>query len=59
MENNQFDNRIEGCSPLALKMYGFQCALLKRYFGDIIIGDITTGNVESILGEICRTNKTI
>lgn len=50
-EKYQFDKRIEGYSPLTLKMYGFQCNLLKRYFGDVIMGDITTENLKQYLGE--------
>ncbi|AOV07073.1 tyrosine-type recombinase/integrase [Sporosarcina ureilytica] len=50
-EKYQFDKRIEGYSPLTLKMYGFQCNLLKRYFGDVIMGDITTENLKKYLGE--------
>ncbi|MBU8567950.1 tyrosine-type recombinase/integrase [Virgibacillus pantothenticus] len=45
------DKRIEGYSSLTLKMYGFQCNLLKRYFGDIRIGDITTDNLKQYLVE--------
>lgn len=50
-EKYQSDKRIEGYSPLTLKMYGFQCDLLKRYFGNIIMGDITTENLKQYLGE--------
>ncbi|MFS0751658.1 tyrosine-type recombinase/integrase [Oceanobacillus sp. 1P07AA] len=45
------DKRIEGYSSLTLKMYGFQCNLLKRYFGDIRICDITTENLKQYLVE--------
>lgn len=50
-EKYQSDKKIEGYSPLTLKMYGFQCNLLKRYFGDIGMGDITTENLKQYLGE--------
>ncbi|MEI3611490.1 hypothetical protein [Pseudogracilibacillus sp. SO30301A] len=39
-EKYQSDKKIEGYSPLTLKMYGFQCDLLKRYFGDIRMSEI-------------------
>ena len=45
-EKYQFDKKIEGYSPLTLKMYGFQCDLLRRYLGDTIVGDITTENLK-------------
>ncbi|CAM3295858.1 Core-binding (CB) domain-containing protein [Filibacter tadaridae] len=41
-----FDKKIEGYSPLTLKMYGFQFNLLKRYFGDVTVIDITIGNLK-------------
>lgn len=50
-ESYQSDKRIEGYSPLTLKMYGFQCDLLKRYLGDIKVSDITTENLKQYLGE--------
>ncbi|SFB36475.1 hypothetical protein SAMN04488072_11959 [Lentibacillus halodurans] len=50
-ENYQSDKRIEGYSLLTLKMYGFQCELLQRYFGDIRMNDITTENLKQYLGE--------
>ncbi|GGK06204.1 hypothetical protein GCM10007063_30870 [Lentibacillus kapialis] len=36
----QSDKKIEGYYPLTLKMYGFQCDLLKRYFGNIRMCDM-------------------
>ncbi|WP_440897140.1 tyrosine-type recombinase/integrase [Amphibacillus sp. Q70] len=50
-EKYHSDKRIEGYSSLTLKVYGFQCNLLKRYFGDIGIGDITTENLKQYLVE--------
>lgn len=50
-EKYKSDKRIEGYSPLTLKMYGFQCNLLKRYFGNIEMGDYTTENLKQYLGE--------
>jgi|SRR5690625_739549 len=50
-EKYQSDKRIEGYSPLTLKMYGFQRDLLQRYFGDIRMSDITTENLKQYLGE--------
>ncbi|WP_404457166.1 tyrosine-type recombinase/integrase [Oceanobacillus kapialis] len=50
-EKYHSDKRIEGYSSLTLKVYGFQCNLLKRYFGDIRIGDITTENLKQYLVE--------
>ncbi|MFD2761804.1 tyrosine-type recombinase/integrase [Lentibacillus juripiscarius] len=47
----QSDKKIEGYSPLTLKMYAFQCDLLKRYFGNIRMCDITTENLKQYLGE--------
>ncbi|MDM5207640.1 tyrosine-type recombinase/integrase [Cytobacillus kochii] len=52
------DKRIEGYSSLTLKMYGFQSNLLKRYFGDIRIGDITTENLKQYLVEAGEHLKT-
>lgn len=34
-EKYQSDKKIEGYSPLTLKMYGFQYKLLKRYLGNL------------------------
>lgn len=50
-EKYQSDKRIEGYSPLTLKMYGFQCNLLKRYFDDIRMSELTTENLKQYLGE--------
>lgn len=50
-EKYKSDKRIEGYSPLTLKMYGFQCNLLKRHFGNIEMGDYTTENLKQYLGE--------
>ncbi|SDJ32836.1 hypothetical protein [Natribacillus halophilus] len=50
-EKYQSDKRIEGYSPLTLKMYGFQCDLLRRYFGDTLMGDLTTENLKQYLIE--------
>lgn len=48
-EKYRSDKRIEGYSSLTLKMYGFQCNLLKRYFGDIRIVDVTTNDLKQYL----------
>ncbi|WP_432352520.1 hypothetical protein [Sporosarcina sp. A2] len=37
----QADKKIEGFSPLTLKMYGFQFNLLTRYFGDVRMSELT------------------
>lgn len=50
-EKYQFDKRIEGYSPLTLKMYGFQCNLLRRYLGDIPMDEITTDDLKQYLGK--------
>ncbi len=50
-EKYQSDKKIEGYSPLTLKMYGFQRDLLQRYFGDIRMSDTTTENLKQYLGE--------
>lgn len=41
-EKYQSDKKIEGYSPLTLKMYGFQYNLIKRFLGDIKMSKITT-----------------
>lgn len=56
-ENYQSDKRIEGYSSLTLKMYGFQCNLLKRYFGDSGMDDITTEDLKLYLGEAAEYLK--
>jgi len=48
-EKYRSDKRIEGYSSLTLKTYGFQCNLLKRYFGDIRIVDVTTNDLKQYL----------
>ena len=45
------DKRIEGFSPLTLKMYGSQYGLLQRYFGDVYMQDITTDDLKLYLVE--------
>lgn len=40
-EKYQSDKIIEGYSLLTIKMYGFQCDLLKRYFGDRIYAHLS------------------
>lgn len=47
----QSDKKIEGFSPLTLKMYGFQYGLLQRYFGDVYMEDITTDDLKRYLME--------
>ncbi|MEN1970620.1 tyrosine-type recombinase/integrase [Lentibacillus sp. N15] len=56
-EKYQADKRIEGYSPLTLKMYGFQCDLLGRYFGNIGIDEFTTENLKQYLGEAAEHLK--
>jgi integrase/recombinase XerD len=48
---HQADKRIEGYSPLTLKMYGFQYNLLKQYFGDVSMCYFTTENLKQYLSE--------
>lgn len=45
------DKRIEGYSPLTLKMYSYQCDMLKRFVGDVSIEDITTDELKTYLIE--------
>src|SRR5699024_2121801 len=45
----QSDKKIEGYSPLTLKMYGFQFNLLKRFFSDVKVKEITTENLKQYL----------
>lgn len=45
------DKRIEGYSPLTLKMYSYQCAMLKRFVGDVSMEDITTDELKTYLIE--------
>lgn len=47
----QADKKIEGFSPLTLKMYGFQFDLLQRYLGDVEMGDLTTSGLKEYLIE--------
>lgn len=56
-ENYQSDKRIEGYSSLTLKMYGFQCNLLKQYFDDSRMDDITTEDLKLYLGEAAEYLK--
>ena len=48
-ERYQSDKKIEGYSPLTLKMYSFQYKLLKRYLGDIKIDEFTTEKLKQYL----------
>src|SRR5690625_730954 len=48
-EKYQLDKKIEGYSPLTLKMYGFQYNLLKRYFSDISINELSTESLKQYL----------
>ena len=50
-ERYQSDKKIEGYSPLTLKMYSFQYKLLKRYLGDIKIDEFTTEKLKQYLIE--------
>src|SRR5699024_10303001 len=45
----QSDKRIEGYSPLTLKMYGFQYNLLKRFFSDVTMNEFSTENLKQYL----------
>lgn len=47
----QSDKKIEGYSPLTLKMYGFQYNLLKRYFNDVKMDEFTTEKLKQYLVE--------
>lgn len=47
----QADKRIEGFSPLTLKVYGFQFNLLEQYFGDVDMEDLTTDDLKQYLVE--------
>lgn len=47
-EKYKSDKRIEGYSSLTLKMYGFQCNFLRRYFGDIRMVNVTTEKLNNI-----------
>lgn len=48
-EKYQFDKRLEGYSPLTLKMYGYQYKLLKRYFNNIKMNEFTTEKFKQYL----------
>ncbi|MUV37867.1 putative tyrosine recombinase XerC-like [Lentibacillus sp. JNUCC-1] len=50
-EKYQSDKRIEGYSPLTLKMYGYQYRLLKRYFDELQMEKFTTDNLKQYLFE--------
>ncbi|WP_060678639.1 site-specific tyrosine recombinase/integron integrase [Virgibacillus halodenitrificans] len=50
-EKYHSDKRIEGYSSLTLKMYRFQCNLLKRYFGDSRMNEINTDHLKQYLIE--------
>jgi len=56
-EKYQSDKRIEGYSSLTLKMYGFQCNLLKRYLSDRRMDEITTEDLKRYLGEAAEYLK--
>src|SRR5690625_3409837 len=45
----QSDKKIEGYSPLTLKMYGFQYNLLKRFFSDIAMNEFSTESLKQYL----------
>lgn len=45
----QADKRIEGYSRLTLKMYGYQCSMLKRFVGNVSMEDITTDELKTYL----------
>src|SRR5699024_5579235 len=45
----QSDKKIEGYSPLTLKMYGFQYNLLKRFFSDVTMNKLSTENLKQYL----------
>lgn len=47
----QADKKIEGFSPLTLKMYGFQFDLLQRYLGDVEMDELTTSELKKYLIE--------
>jgi len=49
--NYQSDKKLEGYSPLTLKMYGYQYNLLSRYFGNIKMDEFTTGKLKQYLIE--------
>lgn len=45
------DKKIEGYSPLTLKMYGYQADLFIRFFGDVIFDSLTTDQLKQYLIE--------
>lgn len=45
------DKKIEGYSPLTLKMYGYQADLFIRFFGDVSFGSLTTDQLKQYLIE--------
>lgn len=45
----QSDKKIEGYSPLTLKMYGFQYNLLKRFFSDVAMKELSTESLKQYL----------
>ncbi|HLR67808.1 MAG TPA: site-specific tyrosine recombinase/integron integrase [Virgibacillus sp.] len=53
----QSNKRIEGYSYLTLKMYGFQCNLLRRYLSDRRMDEITTEDLKQYLGEAAKYLK--
>src|SRR5699024_11641639 len=53
----QSNKRIEGYSYLTLKMYGFQCNLLRRYLIDRRMDEITTEDLKQYLGEAVKYLK--
>ena len=50
-EEYQKDKRMEGYSPLTLKMYSYQFNMLKRFVGDVEISDLTTADFKHYLIE--------
>lgn len=45
----QSDKKLEGYSPLTLKMYGFQYNLVNRYFGDVTMNEFSTESLKQYL----------
>lgn len=48
-EKYQSDKKIEGYSPLTLKIYGYQFNLLMRYFDDFEMNEMTTDQLKEYL----------
>src|SRR5699024_2908706 len=45
----QSDKKLEGYSPLTLKMYGFQYNLVNRFFGDVTMNEFSTESLKQYL----------